>query len=160
MPDEINDVPPYLFEVEITSFHPDPETVAHEVGALAELDEHLAGFAAEPLLAVLATRFYQDEDDEEPCDWGTFSLFLSEKRAWVHLMEGPCFRAVRPAEAGQADGPVRFWLDNGEWRDLPHRDTIPRDVGIEALRRWVLTGERLPDLEWREDGDAGEAASE
>jgi hypothetical protein len=130
------------FELMIARFKPKLQTEECRIKTGEELDDRLARVLAEPQLAI-GLGFVEDG-----AGWGYFLLLLNGERAWIHLMEGPCVTG-RDSKVALADTrPVRFRDDVGVWHEVPFKDTITREQGVQALRHWLPRGEKLPELTW------------
>jgi hypothetical protein len=134
--------PSSYFELTIAGRSPEaPEVV--RVESPEGLEAHLARYEVEPLWAV-GLGYVEDEADR-----GSFWLLVRGDRAFIHLMEGPCLSARDPAAIGGEDGTVAFRDDGGNWHEVPPKATVSREQGLRALRHWMTSGEKLPDLDWR-----------
>jgi hypothetical protein len=111
-----------------------------------ELNETLAALETRPLVVVLLTKVLIEGPEES--DWGTFFLSVAWARAYIHLMDGCCFIARDPASPSEPQATTQVMLDNGEFTEVPHRNTSRRDDGVAAMRYWVESGEQLPRLDW------------
>jgi hypothetical protein len=142
-PTSVDNVEPDFFEVRITRFVPGPVTQDWQVKTVKELDRLLSGVESEPqfFLGVGAV-------DPDGCDMGAFSLFVNGDRAWVHLVEGPCWTARDPSFRGKTRAAVEVLDDGGHGHLIPVRETISRCQGLEAVRHWMPRGEMLPELRW------------
>ncbi len=83
---------PDHWELSLTRFDfartPVPEFEDYRLNSTDELNMVLDQFADESHLAIGL-----HELDEDDCHWGSFWVFLSHSRAWIHLSEGPCLTA-------------------------------------------------------------------
>jgi hypothetical protein len=135
-------VEPDYFELALTRFTPRPATQTARITTVAELDQHLRAAEGQELLCVGLCCI------AEEADWGAFCLLVSGERAYIHLQDGPCLTGREPPPVRKAAGRVRF-LDDGEnWHEFELANTVPREVGLRALRHWLPRGERLAELEW------------
>jgi hypothetical protein len=142
-PMSVDNVEPAFFELELTSLEPLCPTRERRIKTIKGLDRELAQVQSAAQLVVGLTAFDADE-----CDMGSFWLFLNGARAWIHLTEGACFTARAPGAAGRSRATVEFQDDGGTRHRIPLRDTVSRDQGLEALRRWLPHGEKWPGLRW------------
>jgi hypothetical protein len=121
---------------------PVPEFEDYRLSSTDELDRVLDRFADESHLAIGL-----DELDEDDCHWGSFWVFLTHLRAWIHLMEGPCLTARDPT-LSDSSIEEEFLIDNGDSKQVPYRDTLSREQGLGALRVWMSEGKKLDELTW------------
>jgi hypothetical protein len=138
-----DNVDPDFFELEITSLQPARPTSECRIKTVQDLDRALAGVESAVQLALGVTAC-----DADGGDMGSFWLFLNGDRAWIHLIEGLCFTARDPQATGRSQAIVEFKDDAGHIHRISTSDTVSREQGIEALRRWLPHGEKLPELEW------------
>jgi hypothetical protein len=145
MPDSSDPAAPDFFEMVVTQFTPKRATSVWRINTLDQLDGHLATVLSVPTLAIGVACV------AEGCDWGTFTLLLTDRRAWVHLMEARCVTARVPSSGARDASRIRFLDDAGHPHEIPLADTVPREQGIQALRHWSPSGAKLPLLTWLGD---------
>ncbi|WP_157369149.1 hypothetical protein [Zavarzinella formosa] len=121
------------------------------------------------LLAVLEP--YRDHErlavflNRDGGDNGAVWVHLTGDRAWVtHFTEmGGIDSYCRDAGYGGPDEMVGFLLDNGQLDDIHRYWTVTRAGGLQALKYFLLHGERDPGLSWVEqpqslqDAEPGDA---
>ena len=56
--------------------------------------------------------------------------------------------ALGPGPGVSEVGRVPFLDDGGNWHEVELADTVPRPVGLRALRHWLPRGEKLLELDW------------
>jgi hypothetical protein len=134
-----------VFQLEITRFGDGPATEEYEIETVEELDARLGDLAAEPQLALGLCYVFEEADE------GSFWLFLNGDRAYIHLVDGPCYTAWDPSVEGPAETVITFQDDAGFPHHIPLRKTTAREQGLRALRLWMQGGEKLADLTWELD---------
>ena len=142
-------VPAYdLLLVTCRDAHPDTPLVRSErrLKGVGELDEVLATLDARAFSVVLLTRILRDGAEE--CDNGSFGLSVTAGRAYIHLCDGGCSTAREPVAGDGTGATVQVMLDNGEFIDVPRRDTVRYEDGAAAIRHWMASGAQLPRLSW------------
>jgi hypothetical protein len=140
---ELEDIAdPDFFELMIARFTPKPRVEECRIKTVKEFDERLAPLIAEPMLAIGLNCI------AEGAGWGSFLLLLSEERALIHLMEGPCLTAHEAGHRFSGAPTVKFLDDAMVWHEVPFERTVSREQGLRALRHWLPRGEKLPELMW------------
>jgi hypothetical protein len=130
------------FVLEVTRFTPALATETLPVPALADFDDTVRRYEAEPELVFGLV-----------CDGGAggaFYLFINGDRGWIHLTAGSCHTAHGRVEP-QSVEPVVFRLDTGRRQAVPADQTVSRQEGLRALRHWFCTEKPWPELDWIEE---------
>jgi hypothetical protein len=127
--------------------HPDTPLARseHRLKGVGEWDEVLAALDPNSYAALLLIRVHNEGKEE--CDDGSFRLSLAPDRADIHICDGGCSVPRDPSPASPMES-TKMMLENGEFIEVLHRNTICREDGIAAIRYWMECRGKLPRLSW------------
>jgi hypothetical protein len=138
------------FEVEVTTFKPDPITESLRGQYPADCDWFRSLLEPDPVVldvSAVQETGYNPKSRTRDVDWGKLIIFFNNGQAYTRLLEhsGWCLRD--PIRAQQATGSAEFLDETGESFFVSLRNAITRVQALHLLDCWLSTSEKSIELE-------------